>query len=112
MTGANAKPDFASALLDVFKYNILSIALGFSILGVFCIPALMALRGFFLSFSVSTVVRVIGGKGVTLALAIFGANTLITVPCFFILSVYALHGIQLYFTHHRFKERKIGSLSF
>jgi stage II sporulation protein M len=88
-TGASAKSDLFSAVVDAFKYNILAIALGFSLIGVFFIPVLAALRGFFLCFSVSTIVRLLGSKGIGLALAVFGANTLITIPCFFILSVYA-----------------------
>jgi stage II sporulation protein M len=89
LTGANTRPDFFTAVIDVYKYNLITIALGLSLLGIFFIPALSAIRGFFLSFSISTIVRVVGGKGAALALAIFGANTLITVPCFFVLSVYA-----------------------
>ena len=89
LTGTNSKPDFFEAAIDVFKYNLIAIALGFSILGVFFIPLLTAVRGFFLTFSVSTVVRVIGGKGALLALSIFGVDTLIGIPCFIILSVYS-----------------------
>ena len=89
LTGANTRPDFFGALLDVFKYNLIAIALGFSILGIFLIPVLTAVRGFFLCFSISTIIRVVGTKGIGLTLAIFGANTLITIPCFFVLSVYS-----------------------
>ena len=89
VTGANTEPDFFTALIDVLKYNLVAIIFGISLLGIFFIPVLTAVRGFFLCFSISTIVRVVGGKGIGLALAIFGANTLLTIPCFFVLSVYA-----------------------
>jgi stage II sporulation protein M len=72
---------------DNFKYHLAALFLGFSVLGVFCIPALSAVRGFFLSFSVSAIIRLMGSKGILLTLSIFGINTLITIPCFFVLSV-------------------------
>jgi stage II sporulation protein M len=91
LTGNSPGRDLFAALVDVFKYNLAAIALGFSFAGIFLVPVLSALRGFFLSFSVSMVIRVLGGKGVALALAIFGVNTLLTVPCFFVLSVDAFY---------------------
>lgn len=94
LTGNTVKRDFFSAVFDAYKYNILSLALGFSVVGVFFIPVLSALRGFFLTFSISTVVRVLGGNGILLALAIFGLNTLFTIPCFLILSTDAFSASQ------------------
>jgi len=78
---------FFSALFNVWTYPLVAILLGFSVFGVFGVPALAAVRGFFLCFSISAIVRYFGGDGVLLALAIFGASAMITVPCFFILAV-------------------------
>ncbi|MCL2409799.1 MAG: hypothetical protein FWC96_09385 [Oscillospiraceae bacterium] len=78
---------FFSALLGAWTYPLAAILLGFSVFGVFFVPALAAVRGFFLCFSISAIVRYFGGDGVLLALAIFGVSAAITVPCFFILAV-------------------------
>ncbi|SHH49417.1 Stage II sporulation protein M [Sporobacter termitidis DSM 10068] len=112
LTGNSVKRDFFSAVIDTFKYNLLAIALGFSVIGVFFLPVLSAFRGFFLSFSAAMVVRVLGGKGVALALAIFGANTLITIPCFFVLSVDAFSASLAFFRIAVFKSQKAGASPF
>ena len=79
--------EFFSALFTACLYPFAAVFLGFSLLGVFCLPALAAVRGFFLCFSISAVVRSFGADGTLLALSIFGVNALLTIPCFFILSV-------------------------
>ena len=89
LSGTSAKLSLFTAITDNLKYHLFSIFLGFSILGIFCIPLLSAVRGFFLSFTVSTIIRLLGSKGILLVLSIFGVNTLITIPCFFVLSVSA-----------------------
>jgi len=78
---------FLRALFNDSAYHLAVIFLGFSAFGVFLVPALSAVRGFFLCFSVSAVVRHFGGDGVLLTIAIFGVGALMTVPCLFILSV-------------------------
>ena len=78
-----------SSLANNFKYQLIALFLGFSVIGVFLLPILSAVRGFFLSFSVAAIIRLLGSKGILLTLALFGVNTLITVPCFFIISVSA-----------------------
>ncbi len=89
LSGSSTKPSLFSAMADNFKYHLLAVFLGFSVLGVVCIPVVSAVRGFFLSFSISAIIRLLGSKGIFLALSMFGLNTLITLPCFFILSVSA-----------------------
>jgi stage II sporulation protein M len=89
MRGSSSSPGLMTAIVDCYKYHLFAVFLGFSILGVFCIPVLSAVRGFFLSFSISVIIRLLGSKGILLALSIFGINTLLTIPCFFILSVSA-----------------------
>jgi len=78
---------FFSTLFNDSIYHLAVIFLGFSAFGVFLVPALAAVRGFFLCFSISAIVRHFGGDGVLLALAIFGAGALMSVPCLFVLSV-------------------------
>lgn len=88
-SGMPSQPDFFSAALNAFKYQLAAVFLGCSIFGVVCIPLLSAVRGFFLCFSVSAFVRTLGGKGILLSLSVFGLDALITIPCFFILAVSA-----------------------
>jgi uncharacterized membrane protein SpoIIM required for sporulation len=78
---------FFTALFNAWTYPLIAILLGFSVFGVFCVPLLAGVRGFFLCFSVSAVVRHFGGDGVILALTIFGVSAVMNVPCFFILAV-------------------------
>lgn len=76
-----------SVLLSVMSFNILSIAFGFAIFGFVLLPPLSGVKGFFLSFSTAAVIRALGKGGVVTALAHFGLPTLISLPCFFILSL-------------------------
>ena len=88
-SGQDVRPGFLSALFNACKYHLAVILLGFSIFGVFCVPVLSAMRGFFLCFSISVIVRRFGGDGVLLALALSGVGAALTVPCFFVLSASA-----------------------
>jgi stage II sporulation protein M len=110
LNSTSAKPDIFSALGDSFKYHLCAVFLGFSILGVICIPVLSAVRGFFLSFSVSVIVRLLGGKGILLVLSIFGINTLLTIPCYFVLSVSAFSA-SLYFLRLVFSKNVKSTVS-
>ena len=87
LAGEQSAPGFFLALFNACKYHLIVVFLGFSVFGVFCIPALSAVRGFFLCFSISAIVRYFGGDGVFLALAIFGVGAILTIPCLFVLSV-------------------------
>ena len=78
--------DFFSVFVGNMKYPVFAVLLGLSIFGVLGIPLLSGVRGFFLAFSISAMVRTFGGDGVMLSLAVFGISTLFTLPCFFMLA--------------------------
>ena len=80
-------PDFFYCLFNAWKYPLLSFFFAFSMLGVFFLPALAAVRGFFLCFSISAIVRVFQGNGALLCLAVFLFVILINIPCFLAMSV-------------------------
>jgi stage II sporulation protein M len=82
-----ARPLFPAVLFGVCKYHLAALFFGFSLLGVLCIPGIVAMRGFFLCFSVSYVVRGFGPGGIPLALSMFALDAVFTVPCFFVLAV-------------------------
>lgn len=76
-----------SALIIYFRYPLLAFLLGFASVGMFLLPVLTMVYGFFLSFSVCCFTAVFGSNGVLLALSVFGLRCLITLPCYFFLAV-------------------------
>lgn len=110
LNGTSMRPNLISSVIDSFKYHMTAALLGFSIIGVFFIPALSAVRGFFLCFSISSIVRLLGGKGILLALSIFGFSTILTIPCFLILSVYSFSA-SLYIFRLLFTKNAKGTVS-
>jgi len=83
--GTVESPGFLSVFWIAGRDHLLVLFLGFSLLGVFCLPILSAVRGFYLSFSIAVFVRAFGTGGLPVALSLFGVSAVITVPCFFIL---------------------------
>ncbi|MDR2665280.1 MAG: hypothetical protein LBC21_03250 [Oscillospiraceae bacterium] len=83
--GAEGGAAYLSRLLSVCKYHIAAVFFGFSVLGVVCIPALAAARGFFLCFTVAALARSFGVSALTLGM--FATCVAVSAPCFFILSV-------------------------
>jgi uncharacterized membrane protein SpoIIM required for sporulation len=77
---------FFGALFTAGKYHLAALFFAFSLLGVVCVPIVSAVRGFFLCFSVSCVVRLFGADGVLLALTMLAPGALVAVPCFFIVA--------------------------
>ena len=74
---------FWGALLGVFKFPLAVFLLGLMLPGAFGIPVVMAVRGFSLSFAVSSFVRAFGSSGLLLALGALGIQSLLTLPCLF-----------------------------
>ncbi len=112
INGGTDKPDFFTAVIDAYKYHLSAVFLGLSVLGVLCIPLLSAVRGFMLSYSISAIVRLLGGKGALLALSVFGIRAFITIPCFFILCVYAYASSTYIFRQAFSKNMKITASPF
>lgn len=86
-SGETAPVEIGAVAANTYFYHVISFLLGFSILGVVLIPATSAIRGFMLSFSMAVIIRMYSGKGVAVALAAFGITSVISVPCFLIISV-------------------------
>ena len=83
--GTYVSPGFLSVLWSLGQYHLLALFLGFSLLGVLCLPILSGIRGFYLSFSIAAFIRAFGPEGWPVAFSLFGVGALITVPCFFLL---------------------------
>ena len=80
---------FFSNFWGYFRYPVISFLLGFSSVGVFFLPLLALALGFFLSFSVSCFTAAYGIYGILISLAVLGLRCFVTLPCFFIISVFS-----------------------
>lgn len=83
--GTGSAPSVPALLWDVFRYPAAVWALGFTALGLVGIPAVFAVRGFFLSFAISSFVRMFGGYGLMLAAVVFGIPSAFSIPVLFVL---------------------------
>ena len=111
-------PDFLDALISTVKYHLAAVFLGFSVLGPLLIPLLAAVRGFFLCFSVTAVLRALGARGIGFTLSLFGIPAVVSIPCFFILSSLAfssslalLRAFRNQGGRRRFRPQAGGALS-
>ena len=86
-SGAAAPPRVSSILWETLRWPVLTFLLGFTALGVVGIPLLFGVRGFLLSFAVASLVRLFGGAGCLLAMALFGISGALSVPALFVLGV-------------------------
>ncbi len=91
MGGDNNALSFIKVFFNTAKYHIAVIFFGFSVIGFICIPLLSAVKGFFFTFSIAVIIRLYGGNGVLLALALCGVNALIALPCYFIMASLAFN---------------------
>lgn len=84
-SGQAAAPDLLSVLWETLRWPLFTFFMSFTALGVLGIPVLFAMRGFLLSFAVSSFVRMFGGAGGVLAFFAFGLTGLVAVPVLFVL---------------------------
>ena len=77
-----------------FRYPLLAFCLGFCAFGIYLLPLLCAVQGFFLSFSVCCFASAMGRAGVYLAFSAFGLRVLITLPCLMLLALQAFHNAR------------------
>ncbi len=85
-SGPSAAARLGRAFLNAFQYHIVVFLAGFTALGVFLVPLVIAARGFFLSFALTAFVYAYGGQGLFLALGALGIQALLSLPCLFFLS--------------------------
>ena len=90
---------------NLVKYPILMFLSGFTVFGSIIVPICLISKGFSISFSITAIVQALGRKGVILAFAIFGLQTLISIPCFLVISASSIEG-SYYIANTVFKRRK------
>lgn len=85
--GDHSQTSFFTSLWQFSRMPLLIFCLSFTCFGIVAIPVSVALQGYLLSFSVSTMVSLAGWKGCLLGFSSFGIRAFILVPCILILSV-------------------------
>jgi len=84
---AVGKKTYAQALIGCAGLHLLVLFFSVSLLGLLCIPALSAVRGFTLSCASAAIISVYRLRGAVLSLAVLGVPALLTLPCFFLLAM-------------------------
>lgn len=83
---------FFGVLWETARFPMAAFLLGFTALGVVCIPVLFAVRGFLLCYAISAFCRLLGPSGLVPAFFLFGLSALIWLPVLFQLGVQGVLG--------------------
>lgn len=83
-----ADVSFWAVLWDAVRWPLFVLLLGYTALGVWMVPMMFALRGFFLCFCVAAL-SAAGKGGFLLALVLLGVGELIGLPAFFLLGAHS-----------------------
>lgn len=85
--GDLTRPNALTLVWETIRWPLFIVLLSVTPLGLFAIPVLFLVRGFLLSFSISSFFRVLGASGIALAFVLFGVTGVLYVPVLFILGV-------------------------
>lgn len=89
---------FWQTYFNLIKYPTIVFLLGFTALGFFVIPITVSVKSFFIAFSVSSVIQALGLKGFWVALAFFGLQTAVSIPCLLLTATFAFNMSKLFAT--------------
>ena len=89
-SGAVESPHMLSTVWSTVRWPLFAALMGFTALGMLGIPLLFSIRGFLLSFAITSFVRMFGGAGGVLAFLTFGVTGLVSIPVLFVLGVQSL----------------------
>jgi len=76
-----------SAFFHFSRFHLVALLLGSSFLGIVLIPALSCIRGYILSFTAASIISAYPQNGLIMAAVILGIPALISLPCYFLLSI-------------------------
>ena len=79
------EPNFLNILWSYFRFPVIAFGLGFTAAGVAGVPLLFAIRGFLLSFSISSFIKLFGMIGAKLSFLLLGISELAALPVLFVL---------------------------
>lgn len=88
--GTVSAPALLPLVWETVRWPLLAVLLGFTALGVLGLPLLFAMRGFLLSFSIASFVRMFGTAGSLLAFLVFGISGCVAIPTLFVLGLQSL----------------------
>lgn len=94
--GVSVNYSFSKVYLNMVKYPLIVFILGFTAFGQLAIPLVVAVKGFFISFSVSLIMRGAGLHGLLSAMSVFGVQALLSIPCLLILAGVAFRFSKLF----------------
>ena len=77
----------AAAFFHFSRFHLVAFLLGSSFFGIVLIPALSCIRGYVLSFTAASIISAYPQNGLIMAAVILGIPALISLPCYFLLSI-------------------------
>ena len=80
-------PQFFTVMWKTIRWPLIVAALGLTPLGLIGIPVAFLIRAFLLSFSISSLFRILGPQGLTFGFALFGLTGLLYIPILFALGI-------------------------
>lgn len=86
-SGGVIAPKLLPLIWEILRWPLVTLVLSVTALGLIGIPALFAVRGFLLSFAISSFSRMFGMYGGLMAAAVFGVSGLFSLSALFILGV-------------------------
>ncbi len=84
-TGCSSNP--ISVFLSFSRFHLVAFLLGSSFLGLALLPVLSCIRGYALSCTAASIISSYPEKGVIMAAVILGIPALLSIPCFFVVSI-------------------------
>lgn len=79
--------DFFHVYLSFSRFHILAFLLSTSFFGILLLPVLSCVKGFALSCTAATIISSVQGNGIIMALVILGLPAVLSLTCFFIISI-------------------------
>lgn len=79
-------PSLWTVIWELCRWPLCVFLLGFTSLGAVAIPALFCVRGFLLSYAISSFLHIFGRDGMGAALAVFGISAFLVVPVLFLMA--------------------------
>ncbi len=83
----NGSGEFLSRFFEFIVFSLIAVFLGSSFIGFAFLPLLAGARGYVLSCSAASVMSSCDDKGIIMALLVLGIPSLLSLPCFFAVTV-------------------------
>lgn len=103
---------FWKVLINIFRFPAIILLCSFCAFGAAIIPAVVAVRGFMLLFTITAFVRLFGWHGLLFSAALFGIQCLLVLPCMLILSAQGVISASLLFSLASSKGKKLSGSVF